>query len=173
MNHSMKNQLLSLFTEIQIDIKKDNEMIINAAKNAIIGILSFCKSKGYEHLALVSCVDWIEQKKFELVYILSPYPEQEPEFSKKEKTNIILKTRIDREQPEIVSVINIFKNAEPYEREIHELFGINFNGHPRLTPLFLERTYKIPPFRKNFDTREYVKKVFDEIPFIDKKEASK
>jgi len=53
---------------------------------------------------------------------------------------------------------------------MHELFGIKFEGHPRLTPLLLEREYKIPPFRKDFDTRKYVEEVFDKIPLVDNKD---
>ena len=72
--------------------------------------------------------------------------------------------------PLFKTVTAIFPNAEPYERELHELFGILFEGHPRLTPLFLEREYKIPPFRKDFDTRRYVEEVFDEIPSVEDKD---
>jgi len=113
-------------------------------------------------------VDWIEEKEFELVYILTAYPGKD-EFTGRE--HVILKTRISRERAEFKTIIPIFRNAEPYEREIHELFGINFEGHPRLTHLLLEREYEIPPFRKDFDTRKYVEEVFDKIPFVEEKEG--
>ncbi|HDM78045.1 MAG TPA: NADH-quinone oxidoreductase subunit C [Deltaproteobacteria bacterium] len=167
--NKLKETLESAFSDLQVSIPEDDRLTIIAPKDAVLSILSFLKSKGYEHLALVSCVDWIEEEEFELIYILSAYMQKDDEYTDKEKTNIILKTRISREKPECTTVIPIFKNAEPYERELHELFGIHFEGHPRLTPLFLEREYKIPPFRKDFDTREYVKKVFDEIPFVEDK----
>ena len=131
-----------------------------------IFLLSFLKDKGYDHLALISCVDWIEKGELELVYIITSYLKENSEYTGREKINIILKTRIPREGPKFKTVMSVFKNAEPYEREIHELFGIDFEGHPRLTPLFLEREYKIPPFRKDFDTRKYVEEVFDKIPFV-------
>ena len=81
--------------------------------------------------------------------------------------HIILKTRIPREKPQFKTTTGIFPNAEPYEREIHELFGIKFEGHKRLTPLLLERNYEIPPFRKDFDTRKYVENVFGNIPSVE------
>jgi len=117
----------------------------------------------------LSCVDWIEENEFELIYILSAYMENDQEYNEKEKKTILVKTRIARERSEFITVINIFENAEPYERELHELFGINFEGHPRLTPLLLERDYEIAPFRKDFDTRKYVKEVFDKIPTIEER----
>jgi len=111
-------------------------------------------------LALISCVDWIEENQFELVYILTPYMQSNEEYTNREKVHLIVKTRISRENPQFETVIGIFLNAEPCEREIHELFGIIFEGHKRLTPLFLDRWKEIPPFRKDFDTRKYVKFFF-------------
>ena len=140
-----------------------DKLIINAKKDDVLDILNFFKERGYDHLSLISCVDWIESGQFELIYILSSYSEQNG------KKHIILKTKIPRKNPKFKTVIQIFENAEPYEREIHELFGINFEGHPRLTHLFLERNYKIPPFRKDFNTREYVKEFFEKIPFVEDK----
>ncbi len=170
MNHSLKEQLTSAFEEIRIEIPEETRTVITAKKDTVLSILSFLKNHGYNHLGLISCVDWIEEKAFELVYILSAYMQEDEKYTDKEKINIIVKTKISREKSEFLSIIPIFENAEPYEREIHELYGIRFEGHPRLTPLLLERKYEIPPFRKDFDTRKYVKDVFDNIPFVEKAE---
>jgi len=173
MNHSLKEQLTSAFDEIRVEMPGETRIVITAKKDAVLSILSFLKNHGYSHLGLISCVDWIEEKAFEVVYILSAYMQEDEKYTDKEKMNIILKTKISREKSQFLSVIPIFENAEPYEREIHELFGVRFEGHPRLTPLFLEREYEIPPFRKDFDTRKYVKDVFDSIPLVEKEAASK
>ncbi len=167
MNNSLKKNLESAFKEIRVGIPEKDRLIITASREVVSSILMFLKEKGYEHLGLVSCVDWIEEKEFELVYILSAYMQEDDEYTDREKINIILKTRIPRDNPDFFTVIPIFKNAEPYERELHELYGIHFEGHPRQIPLLLERDYKIPPFRKDFDTREYVEEVFDNIPLIE------
>jgi NADH-quinone oxidoreductase subunit C len=169
MKDLLKENLESAFKEIQISVPEKDRLIITVSKDAVLDVLRFLKDKGYEHLGLVSCVDWIEEKEFELVYVLSAYMQEDSEYTEKEKTNIILKTRVPRDNPHFFTVIPIFKTAEPYERELHELYGIHFEGHPRQTPLFLERDYKIPPFRKDFDTRKYVEEVFDKIPFVEEK----
>jgi len=166
MNKLIKKELESTFENILVVMPENSRLIVTAQKDQVMSILSFLKNKGFNHLALVSCVDWIEEKEFELVYIITSYLQDNDEYGDKNRLHIILKTRISREKPKVISVIPIFENAEPYEREIHELFGIYFEGHPRLIPLFLEGDYEIPPFRKDFDTREYVKEVFDKIPFV-------
>ena len=164
MSNSIKENLISSFPDIQVEVPEKDRLKINAEKEEVISILSYLKNKRYGHLALISCVDWMEEKEFELIYILSAYLARDDEYTDRERLNIIIKTRIPRDNPEFLSVIPVYENAEPYEREIHELFGIIFSGHPRLIPLFLEREYEIPPFRKDFDTRQYVKDVFDKIP---------
>jgi len=168
MNTALRKKLQSMFDDLKMTTSEGAEAIIAVPKEALLAVLSFLKSQGYEHLGLVSCVDWIEQEAFELVYILSAYLQEDHEHGDRERGNIIVKTRIPRKSPQFITVIPVFQNAEPYERELHELFGIHFEGHPRLTPLFLERDYHIPPFRKDFDTREYVKEVFDSIPPVEK-----
>ena len=155
----LKEEIENAFKNVVSKVAKDNKMFLNVQKEQTLNILSFLKNKGFDHLALISCVDWIKDNQFEIVYILTSYL-LEDDIS---KTHIILKVRISRENPEIMSVLPIFENAEFYEREIHELFGVVFNGNNRLIPLFLYRKYEIPPFRKDFDTREYSKKFYDSV----------
>ena len=169
MKNSLKKKLESAFRGIRVSTTDVHRPVISVKSDAVLSILRFLKDGGYEHLALVSCVDWIEEKELELVYILSAYMQEDSEYREEEKTNVIVKTRISRENPDFITVIPIFKNAEPYERELHELYGVHFEGHPRQIPLFLDRDYKIPPFRKDFDTRKYVEEVFDNIPFVEDK----
>ncbi|MBN2103424.1 NADH-quinone oxidoreductase subunit C [bacterium] len=173
MSHSLKKELVSVFDKIDVDVSEKNRIVIQSRKEAVLAVLSFLKNNGYSHLGIISCVDWIQEKAFELVYILSAYMKDNKTYTENEKINILVKTRIPREKPVFLSVIPIFENAEPYEREIHELFGIHFEGHPRLIPLFLERKYKIPPFRKDFDTRKYVKKTFESIPGIEEHKSTR
>jgi len=166
---TLTKELESSFQDIQIVNPDDNSLTVIVQKDAALSVLSFLKEKGYDHLALISCVDWIKEKEFELIYILSAYMNKNDEHTDKEKAHIILKTNISRENPQFITAIPVFENAEFYEREIHEFFGIHFEGHPGLTPLFLEREYKIPPFRKDFDTRKYVEEVFDKIPAVEER----
>jgi len=169
-NKSVKEKLESTFKDIQVSILEESRIAVTAENHSVLAILSFLKDDGFNHLALLSAVDWIEENEFELCFILTSYMQNDDEYTDKERLHIILKTRIPREKPQFKTVTGIFPNAEPYEREIHELFGVKFEGHKRLTPLFLERDYEIPPFRKDFDTRKYVEEVFDKIPPVEDKD---
>ena len=170
MNELLKKEVESTFRDIQITNLGDNRAAVTVKPAQVLVVLRFLKDKRFDHLALLSAVDWIEEKEFELVYILTRYMQDADEYDDQSKLHLIVKTRTSRESPRLETATSIFSNAEPYEREMHELFGIKFEGHPRLTPLFLERDYEIPPFRKDFDTRTYVKAVFDKIPFVKSKD---
>ena len=173
MINELKQKLLADFNDVQVNIPEDNRMTVNTKKESLLSLLSYLKNMGYNHFAMLSCVDWIDDKEFELIYIISAYPQDDEHYQDKEKKNILLKTRISRVKEKFITIINIFENAEPYEREIHEMFGIHFEGHPRLTPLMLERDYKIPPFRKDFDTNKYVENTFGKVPSIKERKEGK
>jgi len=164
--NELKQELESTFRDILVTVSGENRIAVTVKHQQVLKVLRFLKDRGFDHLTLVSCVDWINEDEFELVYILTRYMQGDEERTDQERLHLIVKTRISRQSPRLETATGIFLNAEPYEREIHELFGIHFEGHPRLTPLLLERDYEIPPFRKDFDTRRYVSDVFDKIPFI-------
>jgi len=64
--------------------------------------------------------------------------------------SIVLKTRTnDREQPVLDSVCDIWKTAEFHEREVFDLLGIKFKGHPDLRRLFLDSSWGFP-LRKDY-----------------------
>jgi NADH-quinone oxidoreductase subunit C len=166
-NKSIKEKLESTFKDLKVVIPEESRIGVTAENHSVLAILRFLKDAGFNHLALISAVDWIEDDCFELCFILTSYMQNNVEYTDNQRLHIILKTPIPREKPQFKTAIGIFPNAEPYEREIHELFGIKFEGHPRLTPLLLEREYEIPPFRKDFDSRKYVEDFFGNIPSVE------
>lgn len=157
MSDTLESKLGAIFKDIRTDADGEGRLTAVATPESVLPVLAFLREAGYDHLQLVSCVDWIESVEMEVVYVLTAYPggPVETEFA-----SVILKTRVPRDAPSLRTSIGVFPVAEPYEREVHELFGVHFEGHPRLVPLFLEREYDIPPFRKDFDTRQYVEDVF-------------
>ena len=134
-------------------VGEGKEITLLVKKEKSHQILSELKDAGFNHLSDVSAVDYIDEQEFELVYHL---------WAHREKIRAIVKVRIPRETPTLKSVVDLWTGAQIHEREDHELFGINFEGNPNLSPLFLEDWEEIPPFRKDFDTRKYVKDYSEE-----------
>lgn len=64
--------------------------------------------------------------------------------------SVLLRTRIPRDNPVVDSIVEVFPGAAWYERETHEMFGIDFTGHPGLAPLLLPPEFEGHPLRKEF-----------------------
>ncbi len=125
---------------------------VKLKKEQVEEMAEFLKENGFKHLSFITCVDWIDEKEFELVYGLYSYDE---------KVTILLKTRIERENPVQKTLLHLWDQAQTYEREIHEMFGVEFEGNSGLTPFILEDWEGIPPMRKDFDSRKYSQIVYD------------
>jgi NADH-quinone oxidoreductase subunit C len=122
----------------------------------ISSVLAAMKSAGFEHLSNITCVDWLKDGHFELVYNVWSY---------RHKVHAVVKVRIDREaavrgQEQAPTVLDVWPQAQAYEQEIHEMFGIEFSGNPDLSPLFLHNWQDIPPLRKDFDSQEYARRAY-------------
>ena len=94
----------------------------------------------FNYLNYLTATDY--QTYFEVIYDL---------VSLEHNHKIVLKTRLtNREKPELPSVVNLWKGADFQEREIYDLFGINFTVHPNLKRIFLWEGFQGYPLRKDY-----------------------
>jgi len=138
---------------ISIESEGENRLFIDATNESIIPMITHMKNfMQFEHLSMISCVDWLEEGKFELVYILTSYTRN---------FVAILKTKIDRKNARFISMKNLWPQVVTYEIEINEMFGVHFEGNDRMGEDFiLEDWNDIPPMRRDFDTLEYAENNF-------------
>ena len=132
-------------------VQKKGRLVATVPKASVLPTLVLLKARGFEHLSAISCTDWLEQEQFELVYHL---------WSPGDKIHIMLKARLPRENAQAVTAAPVFQHAQTYEREICEMYGVHFEGNPRLTPFLLDHWQGPPPMRRDFDTRDYVRETF-------------
>jgi NADH-quinone oxidoreductase subunit C len=110
-------------------------------------LLRFLNEFGYITLDSINCRDDLEDGFFTITYCL-----QTPE-----RDHIVMvQTKIERENASLPSIHTLWPQAEIMEREMHEMFGVDFPGHPTLIDFALEYWDNIPPLRRDFDTLEYV-----------------
>ena len=64
--------------------------------------------------------------------------------------HVLVRTQISGESPALATVTGVFRGAAWHERETHEMFGIDFPGHPYLEPLLLSDEFVGHPLRKDF-----------------------
>ncbi|HEY1112981.1 MAG TPA: NADH-quinone oxidoreductase subunit C [Chitinophagaceae bacterium] len=102
--------------------------------------LRYTDSTYFDYLFCLTCVDW--KTHLTMVYHLT---------STRYRHNIVVKVKLDRTAPAIESVCRIWKTAEFHEREVFELFGVNFLNHPDLRKLILPDDWEGYPLRKDYE----------------------
>lgn len=134
---------------IDAEVQRERRIWLSVERERLVPLCYWLRNAGFVHLSAISVTDWPDEGKFEVTYHLWSY---------RDTLLVTVKTKIDRERPIVDSVIPVWQeNAQIHERELHELFGVIFNGNPDLTPLFLDDWDGPAPFRKDFDWREYVR----------------
>lgn len=129
----------------------EHQIKVNASKDNFANHLHYLQSIGFEHLANINGVDYIATEEFEVVYQI---------YSYQHKIHIVFKVRIPRNKPVIMTVVGLWEQAQFYEQEVHEFYGIYFEGNPDLSHLFLENWNDLPPLRKDFDTEAFSERLF-------------
>jgi NADH:ubiquinone oxidoreductase subunit C len=95
----------------------------------------------FDYLFCLTCIDW--KTHLTMVYHLS---------STKYRHNIVIKSKLDRNIPEIETVSLIWRTANFHEREVYEMFGVKFLNHPDLRLLILPDGWEGKnPMRKDFE----------------------
>ena len=106
----------------------------------VAGYLKNTAGLDFDYLTFVTAVDYLDY--MEIVYRL---------VSLKNNQSLILKTRCyDRENPVVPSVVSLWRAAYYQEREIFDLFGIKFDGHPDMRRLLLWEGFVGHPLRRDY-----------------------
>jgi NADH-quinone oxidoreductase subunit C len=128
--------------------QRANEVFITVKKENAVALISYLRTQeGFTHLVLLTAVDWIEDGKFQLSYILNNHSK---------KVDLIVRVMLDRKDPVMDSIHLLWEQAATYQRELKEMFGIDFPNSPRIDEAFiLEGWQDIPPYRRDFDTKKY------------------
>jgi NADH-quinone oxidoreductase subunit C len=148
----LADKIMRTFADAKVNVQREKRVIVELPNDMVHPFLSYAKeSLGFVHLSHISCVDWIEENKFELVFIILSY---------ETLITVLVKTKIDREKAEFPTLLGYWPQVETYEREIREMYGVNFIGNDDKRDLILEDWDNIPPMRKDFDTVKYSRETF-------------
>jgi len=116
-----------------LDVLCDPEQVAEAA--------TVMDSAGF-FLESITAVDWIKEKKLEVIYDYNQYGA--------EPCRVAVRTFIDRENPEIATISEVYPSADWHERETYDFYGIDFQGHPNLIPILLPEDADFHPLLKDF-----------------------
>jgi NADH:ubiquinone oxidoreductase subunit C len=108
--------------------------------NEFSKLLKFTPGLDFDYLFCLTCVDW--KSHLTMVYHLN---------ATSHRHTVVIKIRLDRENPVVDTVSTVWRTAEFHEREVYELFGVQFKGHPDLRRLILPDEWDGFPLRKDYE----------------------
>ena len=109
---------------------------------AIVEACEFLRPRGYDLLIALTATDhWPDEPRFEIVYQL---------YSTKLNTLIGLSVPLGGDQPKIPSIESVYPSANWHEREVFDMFGIDFPGHSDLRRILMPQDWEGHPLRRNY-----------------------
>jgi NADH-quinone oxidoreductase subunit C len=150
-NHPALASLLAWNKEAVAGAKFDrDEMTIHIERSAIREACVLLKQDPacpFNFLSDITCVDWYPaEPRLEVIYHLLSIPNKE---------RVRLKVRLNSSSPAIESITSVWPAANYFEREVFDMFGVRFNGHPYLRRILMPEDWEGHPLRKDYPVEGY------------------
>jgi len=118
------------------------ELTLEIDPARIVAACQAMRAQGYNMLSSLTATDWFPtEPRFRVVYHLANLAAGK---------RLRLAARLPGDAPRIETVIPVWPAANWYEREVFDLFGVEFTGHPNLTRLLLPEDWEGHPLRKDY-----------------------
>ncbi len=146
--HPALRAILAWNPEALADAKLDRgELTLTIAAELIRAAAATVQAAGYNFLEDMTAVDWFPlAPRFQLSYHI---------LSHKYKEHIRLRVVLDEAEPAVESITPVWPSANYYEREVFDLFGIRFEGHPNLRRILMPDDWAGHPLRKDYPVEGY------------------
>ncbi|MFD1095533.1 NADH-quinone oxidoreductase subunit C [Salegentibacter chungangensis] len=147
-NQELQDLITGWFTNpeaVQLEFSEEGSQFLNLSihpdyLHETMYYLKLNRDTGFDYLYCLTGVDW--GKELEVIYHLE---------STDHRHSLVVRAKtIDREDPEIESVQDIWPTANFHEREVYDFFGIRFRNHPNMKRLFLTEDWEGFPLRKDY-----------------------
>jgi len=146
--HPAVRAILAWKPEALLDAKFDRgELTLTIAAEQIRAAAATVQAAGYNFFEDVTAVDWFPSSpRFQLSYHI---------LSHAFKEHIRLRVLVENENTSIESITLVWPAANYYEREVFDLFGIAFEGHPNLCRIMMPDDWQGHPLRKDYPVEGY------------------
>jgi len=135
---TLKGQLGNALKDARVE--RRGRISVIPLRETVREVAASLQRLGFDHAIAVAGVDYPNEKSIEVVYLVSSYSHDELKH-----IVLSLKVQVDRESPRLPTLTTIWESANLFEREAHEMFGVNFEGHPNLQKLLLQDNWEGPP----------------------------
>jgi NADH-quinone oxidoreductase subunit C len=123
------------------------ELTLRIAREHIVGTAALVRKAGFNFLEDVTCLDLFPaEPRFQVTYHI---------LSHGLKSRVRLAVPVDSLDLEVESITSIWPSADFYEREVFDLFGVRFGGHPNLRRIMMPDEWEGHPLRKDYPVEGY------------------
>jgi NADH-quinone oxidoreductase subunit C len=129
---------------------RDNRRI-HVPPDRLLAVMTWLKeSRGFDMLVDLTAVDYLEYPdavdRFHVIYLL---------LNLASKERIVVKVPLNPPDPELPTVYGLWRGADWMEREVYDMFGIRFSGHPDLRRILMPDEFTAFPLRKDYPLRGF------------------
>lgn len=155
--HELHARLQRLFNLSEWTEQRPDLAFLTVPEHSLRSVLLHLRDReAYTHLVLLTAVDWLEAGCFQLTYLLN---------NRALRCDLGVRVMLPREHAHMESIHALWPTAATYQRELREMFGIDFPGSPRVNEEFiLEGWVDLPPYRRDFDTKAFAENNFKARP---------
>ena len=132
-------KLVEVFPKATFDAEAEEPAFIVTAADFPAVLRALKEKEGFDRLGNLTAVDWKDH--IEMVYHL---------YNMEENVKLEVKAALDSAAPVIESATSLYPGAEFEEREVYDLMGVDFLGHPDLRRILMPDDYPAHPLRKDF-----------------------
>ncbi len=125
---------------------------IRIKPEGLTAIAKEIEQAGFNHLSFVTAVDNLERDRGSSITIVYGF------FSTFGRDSVLMELDLPRDKPEVDSIAAIWKGADWHEREVFDLFGVHFKGHPDLRRILLPDDWEGHPLLKDFEHENLIRK---------------
>lgn len=143
------DKIKSRFTGVLQNVytSSDGQLILVVDKKSVVDVCRFLKESGFSFMVDLTAVDFPDRNvRFEVIYNL---------FSISRAERIFVKVNVGLNDLVVPSVTCLWESANWAEREVFDMFGIKFAGHPNLKRLLMPEDFDGNPLRKEFPLNGY------------------
>lgn len=150
-SNNLLNELKAICPEIEVN-KHRNQTTLLVPAGKLKEVASFLRDNPttkFDMLVDITAIDWLKSDmRYDVIYFLS---------STQFHSRVRLKVKAKSDKPIVPSVASVWESADWYERETFDMYGINFEGHPKLRRFYMPEDFNDPisgeaihPLRKDF-----------------------
>lgn len=143
-----ENAAVLALKDLAVNARYDrDELTLMVANENIVAAARAIQQAGYNFLEDVTAVDWYpSEPRFQITYHI---------LSHGLKARLRLAVLLGSDEASLDSITSVWPSANFYEREVFDLFGVHFSGHPNLKRIMMPEEWKGHPLRKDYPVEGY------------------